>query len=231
MIKLILTFLLIPALCFSQLSLDGGYYYFDKKTDAVYENNPILNYFTRNIGLIDSVNGKSVIYVPVEKTFDKDVKGLFVENWLVQFETVFTGASGTEHDVELKSCKCQMVEIDFVNGTISKPKNYNNDDEDWARPVNLKEKTKQKDYENFEKRFSKIEERLREFIMKYHFVWLRVKQGSITIYRNENMWFIVTNQWNDFHIFNTKKDVDDFFELTKEYFIPDILMTRYKKDY
>lgn len=149
--KLVLIFFLLPVQLFAQID---GIVIFSDNARIDYHNESIIEYLTRNINRIELIGGKTEIAVPVYKVFFKNTKTIMVDGYYCQFED-------TGKDVTLKKCDAKMIVFDFKNKTINgkpvdkkKPPtvadvkktaiDQNNDDNDWQKPVDLKNKVKQK---------------------------------------------------------------------------------------
>jgi len=128
-------FLLLPVLLFAQFE---GDFYLEKNTLEL--NKVLIDYFTTNLDIIKSVGGKTKIKIAYQKQFLKNTKTTRIDDFFVQWEKI-----PLEKDVRLFVPKTKYIEFDFKNKKIKRFVNWsNNDNDDFKKPKNLKEKVKKK---------------------------------------------------------------------------------------
>lgn len=120
--RLILFMLLYPSFLFA----DSYHVVRFGKNTNVNMNESFIEYFTQNINRIDQVNGQKVIYIPVQKEFNKNDRAIFIDGSLVGFDY----DAKTEKATFKNNTKTKYFEFDFVKKKI-KISNKNNDDDDF----------------------------------------------------------------------------------------------------
>ena len=221
MIKFLIL-LLFPVQLFAQVEFMG----YVEHNKIIFDNSKIWELFKRHPEINGSNKGNK-IYVPEIKEYPKgkykriDIEG-FVTLYNTQFDLALT------HDVEIVSpVKVTYIEYDLKTKK-GKPVNRNNDNDDYNRPDNLKEKVREKDYRQFEKKWIKESQKIEKFILENNFIWLKTKQGTITLYdKNNKLWFIITNKWQSFKIL--ENEIDLLLDQIKKYYIAGNLLIKYAK--
>ena len=132
--KLVLFFILLPCLLYSQ-SLDN--YYFKKNMTIKFNYQNLVDYYTSNLDKIISVNGKTFIGIPIEKEFKKNKITLNVDGYLIQ-------VNGNSNNFSIESVKTKFITFDFLNKKIQKNVNENNDLLDFNRTDDLFDKIRKK---------------------------------------------------------------------------------------
>jgi len=222
LMKKILLLLLFPSILFSQVEFLEGI----KVNQITFDNTEIFEFFKRYPEITGSNKGEKLL-IPAIKKYPPGLKEMEnIDGFFVLYQTEFDILYN--HDVKIIApTNVEYIEYDLKTKKKKKV-NANNDDNDYLRPDNLKERLKQKDYEKYAKKWEKESEKIKEFITKNKFLWMRTKQGTITIYDEmENMWFIITNKWQAFNI--SEKRIELLLEQIKKYYIAGNLLIRYNK--
>ena len=107
---------------------------FGQTTIVYYNNQPLIDYFTRNIHLVKSVDGETYVVIPTEQKLKKDKKLIFMEGYPIQY-------TETGGDIVIEPIETKGVEFNFKTGKITKV-NLKNDDKVFKRPKNRKSKIK-----------------------------------------------------------------------------------------
>ena len=126
--KLIILILFLP------LVLQGQEFRIKKNKANI--NQDIIKFYIANINNIESVNGDSVIFIPFEKQFLPDIKVRDIDGFLAAYEITNLGIT---KKITLFPAKNSGYEFDFKNSKY-KLKKYDNDDNDFFKPKDLKEK-------------------------------------------------------------------------------------------
>ena len=89
-------------------------------------NQKYIDYFTRNLNQIKSYHGQTKIYVPIEKTFDKNKRYFMNNGYVIQYEII-------NKNINLLKIKSKYIVFDFGENKISKNVIENNDVKDFKR--------------------------------------------------------------------------------------------------
>jgi len=139
--KRLLFFLFIPGVLLAQGKghIEGPIYL--KKNCTVQMNQDVVDYLTANLTNIESIDGQTVIYIPIEREFKKERKSMIVDGYFCQYEwTILPGGN----DVTLFKIKTTYLEFDFDKDEITQ-KHKDDDDGMFDKPTDLKDKVKAKD--------------------------------------------------------------------------------------
>jgi len=109
---------------------------FKVKKNKINVNQDIIKFYIANINSIETVNGKSIIFVPYQKTFLPNVKVKNIDGFLAAYEITNLG---TNKKITLFPAKNTGYEFNFKSGKY-KVRKDNNDDNDWSKPKDIKEK-------------------------------------------------------------------------------------------
>jgi len=134
--KLILCFIFIPLICYSQ---DIRF----KHKTVISMNTELINNLIAKQDLIKSFNGQTKVYIPYEKTFLPNVATTYVDNQLVQYEWTFKG----KYQITEFRPKTKYYIFDFTqkkdNKVIEDNKLYDTDNLDIFKPKEIKKKLEQ----------------------------------------------------------------------------------------
>jgi len=117
--------------------IEGIIYLANDQTVAM--NAHVVSWIAERLDSIASIEGKTILLIPVEKQFKKRLRTRMIDGYMVQY--AYTGI-----DVSLQKPKTKYLEFDFDKKTI-KEKNANDDNDDPWKPSDskLKDKIKEKD--------------------------------------------------------------------------------------
>jgi len=111
------------------------------KNVTVQINNDLVNYLTANLTNIESINGQTIINIPIEREYKKNRRSRIIEGYFCQYEwTIFPDGD----DVTIDNIKTTYLEFDFDKDKITE-KHKDDDDGMFDKPSDLKEKIKIKD--------------------------------------------------------------------------------------
>lgn len=129
---LLVIILFYPFICSGQ---NGAIYL--KNNIAIEMNQDIVKYFTDNLKDIKSVDGKTVVYVPIRQEVKKGLRSWIIGRHLYQYEW-------KNKDIEFVKIKTTFLEFDFDKDKIT-TKNQNDDDLSFLKDKDAKKKIKDKD--------------------------------------------------------------------------------------
>lgn len=133
--KLILYFIFIPLICYSQ---DIKF----KHKTVISMNTELINSLIAKQNLIKSFNGQTKVYIPYEKTFLPDITTTYIDNQMVQYEWTFKG----KYQITEFKPKTKYYIFDFTKKNekvIRDEKLYDTDDLDIFKPKEIKNKLEQ----------------------------------------------------------------------------------------
>jgi hypothetical protein len=141
--KLILILLILPCLAFSQHKghIEGTIYL--SKNITIELNQELVAFLTANLTIIESIDGKTVINIPIARDYKKNRRSRIIEGYFCQYEWVIYP---DRDEVILDDIKTTYLEFDFDKDNITQ-KHKDNDDDMFDKPDDLKDKIKSKDKE------------------------------------------------------------------------------------
>ena len=109
-----------------------------------FDNAPVIDYFLRNLDIIEEVNGSYWVAIPLEQDRDTKYDIMIIDNYPVQFRELPNG------NIQLKPVKTKVYVFDFklkAHGLGEEA----NDGLVFGRPLDPAQKVKDKLKENREK--------------------------------------------------------------------------------